>query len=913
MEKRSSLINLPKEAIIETANKAVRLAKAGLSVVAGLLGLALVMVVLSLAGPAAARNQAREDLSDVGLMSAVTTVTVGADPTIIDVHIGTSTITATVKDASDSPVSDTFVIFTPTLGSITTNPYRYVEAEDSSAVTRTTNWTVMSNSNASGGKYLRSATVGDKLFYNFNGTSIAVIYTEYTEGGQFRVWIDGICSDTVDSSGSGSQWKQQWVTDTAPSGPYTLTVEVITPTVSSRAVYIDDFKSGTRTDASGVATATLTAGDIAGPCVITAFTDINPTVIATTTVTFTPGSPYTVTVEAQPPEIPVGGYTSTITATVRDQWTNVVSDTTVVTFTTEYGELMASQVQQVTDTTRSGVATAVFTSGLESGTATITATANITATGTTSVTIVGAPHILTVNAHPSSILIRGYTSTITATVVDRHSYPVVDTTPVTFTTSLGKLADGQTTYNTHTTDGSATAILTSEDMTGTATITATADSITGTTSASFIAPVAYSPILRKNYADTMGATWYDGFQVQNLGTTAAEIIIAYYNRDGHVVNIQRGIITPGQSETYYADTLEIPDNFDGSVEIASGQPLAVIANQQVISPPRWGSYTALSSGALTVNVPLVMRENDGWNTAISVQNTGPTTATVTLAFQPSPGSPGSPDTITDTIPPGAARLYDQRTQADLGPTFVGSAVVTSDEPVAAVVNETDGSILMSYTGFVGAGSTRVNVPLVMSQNSNWWTGVQVQNLGNFATDITIEFHPDPAQSEITPTLETVGNVAPGASANFLQRGDQWTGKFVGSAVVTSSQPMIAIVNELNEVDGDGMSYGGFTSGTTKISAPLVMYDNNDWYTGLQVQNIGTSTATIDLKVDGVWPARVYVAPGSSYTWYPMPWAKVGAATVESLNGQPLVGIVNEITHPYKAGENSMSYECFNEQ
>lgn len=1015
MERRSSLINLPKEAIIDTANKAVRLAKVGLSVVAGLLGLALVMVVLSLAGPVAARNQAREDLSDVGLMSAVTTVTVGADPTIIAVHIGTSTITATVKDASDNPVSDTFVIFTPTLGmgSIITNPYCYVEAEEESVVTRTS-WTVISHTNASGGEYLESATVGDKLYYSFNGDSVAVIYAKHSDGGQFRVWIDGICSDTVDTYGSKpTQWGQQWVTDTASSGSYTLTVEVITPTV----VCIDAFKSGTRTDSSGVATTTLTAGDKAGSCVITASADVSPTMIGTTTVTIIPGSPYTVTVAAHPPEIPADGYTSTIRAKVTDQWTNPVTDTTVVTFTTYYGLLMATQGKQVTDTTEGGVATAVFTSGLKTGTATITATTDsvtgtthviinpalpgspytltlmaypktitadgtstsaITATvkdpyggnvtddrtvtftttlgtispltnttasgiatstltseitadiatvkatadsvtGTTNVTFTaGSPNTVTVTAAPTSIPISGFTSIITAEVVDQYSNPVTDTTPVIFTTDLGIL--GSSTVTKTTANGVATAILTSENVTGTATITATADLKAETTTVRFIGPTGYLPTIRKNYTDARGANWDDGFQVQNLGTETADIIILYYTRDGAVVSTQGDTIAAHSSKTYYTDTLEVGDNFDGSVVIASDQAVAVIANQYVSSSSMWASYTGVPNGALKVNLPLVMRGNSGWDTAISVQNTGLATATVELAFHPGPGLPGNSDTITDTIPPGAARLYDQRRpHADLGPRFVGSAVVTSNEPVVAVVNETDGSILMSYSGFVGAGSTRVNVPLVMSQNSNWWTGVQVQNLGNLATDITITFYPDPAQSAITPTAQTVTGVASGASANFLQRGDQWTGKFVGSAVVTNSanQLMVAIVNELNEVDGEGMSYGGFTSGTTKISAPLVMYDNNDWYTGLQVQNIGASLAAVVLRVDGEWQASVGIPPGQSHTWYPIPWTKpsgfVGAATVESTNGRPLVGIVNEITQPYKAGENSMSYECFNEQ
>jgi len=1036
MEKRSSLINLPKEAIIETANKAVRLAKVGLSVVAGLLGLALVMVVLSLAGPAIAGAKGGKDPSEVTTASSTYYITATANPVSICVGGYTSTITATV--ATDStPVSDTFVIFTPTLGSITTNPYRYVEAE-SGSVTRSGTWDDVENASASGGKHLESETPGSKVSYIFNGTSIALIYTAGPEEGIANIKIDGgdSYSGTLDMYSTSAEWKtEELITTTLNAGTHTVEVEVSgNKNDSSTSFYIlpDAFRSGTSTDGSGQASAIVTSGEMAGTEVITVTAQpvVDTVVSDSVAITYTAGPPDSVMVQAHPTAIPIAGYTSTITATVKDQYANLV-DGTVVTFTADLGgfsvvgvgmksagaqavtstlDVTITAVSWVTRTTANGVATATLESGAVEGTATVTATADakygtvqvtfssevpgkprrvtvtaypisipvsgstsaITATvkdlyggnvndtttvtfttttlgsispltnttasgiatstltseitagiatvkatadsvwGTTNVTFTpGLPYTVTVGASPPSIPIGGYTSTITATITDEWNNEVKNGTVVTFTTDLGILGSNAIITKT-TANGVATAILTSENVTGTATITATADSKAETTTVRFIEPTAYLPTIRKNYTDVWG-NWDDGFQVQNLGIDTADIIILYYSRDGAVVSTQRDTIAADSSETYYTDTLEVGDNFDGSVVIASDQAVAVIANQYVSGSSMWASYTGVPNGALKVNVPLVMRGNSGWDTAISVQNTGLATATVELAFHPSPGLPGNSDTITDTIPPGAAGLFDQRIHFGLGPSFVGSAVVTSEEPVVAVVNETDGSILMSYSGFVGAGSTTVNVPLVMSQNSNWWTGVQVQNLGNFATDITITFYPDPAQSAITPTAQTVTGVASGASANFLQRGDQWTGKFVGSAVVTSSEPMVAIVNELNDFDGEGMSYGGFTSGTTKISAPLVMYDNNDWYTGLQVQNIGTSTATIDLKVDGVWRERVYVAPGSSYTWYPMPWAKVGAATVESLNGQPLVGIVNEITQPYKDGENSMSYECFKAQ
>jgi len=424
-------------------------------------------------------------------------------------------------------------------------------------------------------------------------------------------------------------------------------------------------------------------------------------------------------------------------------------------------------------------------------------------------------------------------------------------------------------------------------------------------------------------ADT--TTWTAGFQVQNLGTATANITITYYDQDGLVAATQVDTIAPGTSKTYYGATMNVPDPFNGSVVITSDQLVVAIANQLTTDPTMAGSYTGVSAGATEVNLPLVMRENNLWNTAISVQNAGTADANVTLNFY---SGATVVDTITDTIKLGAAHRYYQSTQTNLGAPFVGSAVVTSDEPVVAEVNETNGSILMSYTGFVGAGSTTVNIPLVMSQNNNWWTGVQVQNLGTVPTDITITFQPDPAYTTWTPTPETATNVATGASANLLQKGGQWTQLFVGSAVVTNSanQPMVAIVNELNQVTGQGMSYSGFDPAiaTDEISLPLVMSQNNRWWTGVQVQNLGTVPTDITITFQ----------PDPAYTtWTPTPetatnvatgasanllqtggqWTQlfVGSAVVTNSAGQPIAAIVNEITVS-PIGEESMSYNGFNQ-
>jgi len=90
-----------------------------------------------------------------------------------------------------------------------------------------------------------------------------------------------------------------------------------------------------------------------------------------------PGAPNTVTLTANPDELTAdGSSTSTLTATVKDQYGNNVADDTDVVFNTNHGTLGSSTV---TKQTTNGVATATLTS--ESSTETIIATVTATANG----------------------------------------------------------------------------------------------------------------------------------------------------------------------------------------------------------------------------------------------------------------------------------------------------------------------------------------------------------------------------------------------------------------------------------------------------------------------------------------------------------------------------------------------------
>ena len=412
-------------------------------------------------------------------------------------------------------------------------------------------------------------------------------------------------------------------------------------------------------------------------------------------------------------------------------------------------------------------------------------------------------------------------------------------------------------------------------------------------------------------AQGSGITWNSGFQVQNLENAEASINIMYYNQDGTEA-IPGGVgdtIPAMGSKTYYP--IHPDGTFNGSVVISSDKQVAAIANLLASGGLSAGSATnSFSAGALTMNLPLIMRGNAGFNTWFNVQNTGTSSTHVTVTYYP--GSDGNPGVTEEAdIPAGAAATFDQEPNSALGDKFVGSALVTSDsEDVVATVEQVgtgDTKTLLGYNGFT-VGSTMVVAPLIMANNAGFFTGVQVQNVGTTTANVTVTYGPNTAGT-FTPTAESA-SIEAGASATFLQLGGQWTEKYVGSATITNveEQPLVAIVNQL--LIGDlsfGTAYEGFdpTSATSNASAPLVMANNAGFFTGVQVQNVSGADpcevcVTYGPNTAGTFeptPECADIAAGASHTFLQAggQWTEkyVGSAMITG-DGCNIVAIVNEL-------------------
>jgi hypothetical protein len=196
------------------------------------------------------------------------------------------------------------------------------------------------------------------------------------------------------------------------------------------------------------------------------------------------------------------------------------------------------------------------------------------------------------------------------------------------------------------------------------------------------------------------------------------------------------------------------------------------------------------------------------------------------------------------------------------------------------------------------------------------TGLQIQNAGNTATTVEVSYTPakDPNGNDIgTPCTESQ-TIQPGASNTFtlaaftIGATNPGTSncvkgqRFVGAARVTgnsANQPLVGIGNQLLPTNGG--AYGAFdpAGATNKVVMPLIMDRNSGFFTGFNVQNIGTAANVSCVFSGGVsYTISQNLATGAVLNDLQINKIKdkyVGGGTCTADNaGAKLVAIVNEL-------------------
>ena len=434
-------------------------------------------------------------------------------------------------------------------------------------------------------------------------------------------------------------------------------------------------------------------------------------------------------------------------------------------------------------------------------------------------------------------------------------------------------------------------------------------------------------------------TYGSGIQIQNQSADEATVTITFYEQTGSVAAEFTGITIDGNGSQTYGSLdptanpggVGVDSGFSGSAVIQSDQPVVAIVNTVANSYSYGASSGSFSEGAAEVLLPLIMRGNYDYNTWFNIQNTSATEDAVVVVEYVA-GSAGTDLTLAAiTIPPGAAATLDQSAadHAGLGDTFVGSAKLTSTGgEIVATAIEVGPTTLFAYNGFTG-GSTNPVMPLAQFNNYGYVTGMQIMNIGDTDTEVTVTYTPSSAGDAVDEAY----TIAAGASVTFNrpEGGVAYgTSTFVGSATVTgnsASQPLVVVANQLNSGENKGAAYGGFDpAGASEVVAlPLIMDRNYGYFTGFSIANAGSAATTVTYSCTGT-DGAAYAAVLNADTAYtniaagaaaaPVQYnliadSYVGACTVTAESGGEIIGIVNELSVS-STGDAFLVYEGFNQ-
>jgi hypothetical protein len=256
----------------------------------------------------------------------------------------------------------------------------------------------------------------------------------------------------------------------------------------------------------------------------------------------------------------------------------------------------------------------------------------------------------------------------------------------------------------------------------------------------------------------------------------------------------------------------------------------------------------------------------------------------------------------DLDPFGAATFY-QPAHPTLPYGFAGSAVIASagGQPLGAVVTQVrgDGSA-MAYVAS-GVGSERLEAPLVFKRYNGWDSVVQLFNLGAGPAGAAISYRggPQPISDNTLVPMNGATTVAQ-AAIGMLPEG------FAGSATIQAppGSRLTGVVSEVRAGAMAAMNYGTGGNPAPALAIPHVARGADGWSSGIEIQNPNSSPVPFSLALydeSGALVQRMLetIQPGATCNVYlaamdGVPDGFQGSAFVQSLSGQPVFAVVNEL-------------------
>ena len=438
-------------------------------------------------------------------------------------------------------------------------------------------------------------------------------------------------------------------------------------------------------------------------------------------------------------------------------------------------------------------------------------------------------------------------------------------------------------------------------------------------------------------ADGPSGTWASGIQIQNQSdTNEAHITIEFYwaensgNASTTPAAVHTDTIAAGKSKTYYVPShiSGLPDNFIGSAVVSADQPVAAILNTSRVAdggdadPKRIGSATGVLAPSTKAYAPYLRKNYYGRNSYIAVQNTTGSTVNVTITYYNASGT--EVDTDTAAITAYSSQIFYQDMNGDLPDNYFGSAIVEGDGNIAVVVNNANAgtdvttSGFESYNGFA-AGATKLYMPKLTVNYYDYQSGFTVQNISTSAANMSITYtYGGNTYTKASPSI------AAGAAWSVYLANSPVSGLPAGivgsgSAIVTSDQPVVGVVTEVNDAAGFSVVWSAIADGSASDTVLYPKFDRAyyNYDGGIQIQNVGTTDTVLTATWSQTGLADVTktsgtLAPGESTFWYGPDVAGLssnfyGSVVVVSQSGSAIAGVYTSRNGDTSLGDTYSAY------
>ena len=493
--------------------------------------------------------------------------------------------------------------------------------------------------------------------------------------------------------------------------------------------------------------------------------------------------------------------------------------------------------------------------------------------------------------------------------------------------------------------------------------------------------VALGAYAQAGISSLPGGGWWEASQIMNVGGGTAQVQftpILGLGVSGATANPASTTIDMNKSKTFgpgFGDApLTMDDGFKGSAVVSSDEPIVAIGSvQNNFINLGGGDSVGVSGGRAAAQYPGISQEDVGTTLVFPVVKSdyrGKTTTfyiqtveagTVNATYAMNQGADTYTDSATTTVDGQMATFSPQDASGMPSGcsdnTCLGAVTFTSSVEMAGVyveanTTEDPGQILLSTRGFTPSDfDDTVVIPAVKSVWRGRTTGVQVANASTSASTITMTLaYQDGSASAADGETVVFSNVLPGTSVTFFPGNHGVfdgpfgtptpTDEFLGSAQITSDQPMVAICNENDFASASTTKqtvYAGFpkSAASDTVLFPLAKEFYGDNQTGLQIMNVGedpitleadyafdTGTFTVDEDASG---ATITLNPNEPFTFWGVTdfWSGsydtykggFGAVTVRASGGDNLiVGVAQEAEFPggAKGYLDTKNYEGFNQ-